>query len=114
MNINTFLEIIQKTKNLLKTTEFTLLDCKFCYEKAKSIALKSTKFSKYVILEKRINYEIFRKILIPCMAERYGHDYVAEDIIKYFVEIPSKNLDGINCNSYTAQNYFTKSLLSNR
>jgi hypothetical protein len=114
MNLATFLKLIQDTKNLLNSTNFTLNDSKYCFEKSKSLALASPFYSKFVILEKRINFEIFRKILIPCLAERYGKEFKPEDIIKYFVEIPSKTMESLNLSNIVAQNLFAQALLSHR
>lgn len=111
MNLATFLKLIQDTKNLLNSTNFTLNDCKFSFEKAKSLALASPQYSRFVILEKRINYDIFRKILIPCMAERYGKECTVQDIIKYLIEIPSNQKEVLNMSNFAAQNYFTQALL---
>jgi hypothetical protein len=129
MNLNTFLKLIQETKNL--SFSYTLHDLKYCFEKSKSLALASVTFSKYVILEKRINYEIFRKILIPCLAERRargggggggggGDDEMNSlkekemEIIKSLIEIPSNKIESLNLTNYTAQNLFTQALLSHR
>ena len=102
--------MIEDTKNLLNQTNFTLNDCKYCFEKIKSISMTSGTYSSYVILEKRINYIIFRKLLIPCMAERYGNNYKTFDILKYLIEIPSNKIEVLNAAKFEAQNLFSKGI----
>lgn len=111
MNLEVFLRMIQETKNLLNQTTFTLNDCKYCFEKVKTIAISSPKFSNFVIFEKRIAYPVFRQLLIPCMAERYGHNYQAADIVKYFIEIPSNKIEVLSSANFAAQNLFSKGIM---
>lgn len=112
MNLEAFLRMIQDTKGLLNHTNFTLNDCKYCFEKVKVISLKSNQFSSHVILEKRISYTIFRKLLLPCMAQRYGQDYQTFDIVKFLIEIPSNKIAALSAANFAAQNLFSKGMMN--
>lgn len=112
MNLEFFLRMVQDTKGLLNQTNFTLNDCKYCFEKVKTISLNSNTFNSEVILEKRITYVIFRKLLIPCMAQRYGKDFQTFDIVKFFIEIPSNKVEALNAANFAAQNLFSKGMMN--
>jgi hypothetical protein len=51
--------------------KFTVLDCKLVFDKTKAMALAPQSGSDYnqgVQYDKRINYKVFREVLIPCLA----------------------------------------------
>ena len=49
---------------------FTNHDVQFVFLKAKSIALNNEAYKAGILVNKRVNYLVFRQILIPCLAEK--------------------------------------------
>ena len=60
----------------LISRKFTTLDVKLVFDKTKGMALAPRSGKVYnggVYYDKRINYEVFRDILIPCLARDLNH-----------------------------------------
>jgi hypothetical protein len=67
----------------LITRKFTTLDVKLVFDKTKAMALAPRSGNEYnsgVYYDKRINYKVFREILIPCLARDLGH--TEDDLLK--------------------------------
>lgn len=63
-----------KTANILNITlpKRTVSDCKIAFVKASLIANTRGCYQSGVIAKKFLTYRVFREVLIPCLAERFG------------------------------------------
>lgn len=64
-----FVSLCRETEII--TRKFTPLDAKLSFDKAKAMALaprSGREFNEGVLYDKRINYKVFREVLIPCLS----------------------------------------------
>lgn len=66
MNQSQFLDLCRETEIISR--RFTKLDAKLVFDKTKAMAKASQQHRKGVIFDKRINYQVFREVLFPCLA----------------------------------------------
>jgi hypothetical protein len=86
-----------KDSKVVNEQFFTNHDVQVVFLKAKSIAMNNEAYKAGVIVGKKLNYKVFREILIPCLAEkRTKKPPCAEsiaDIVHLLCQVPSDNVE---------------------
>jgi hypothetical protein len=86
-----------KDSKIVNDQFFTNHDVQLVFLKAKSIAMHNEAYKTGIIVGKRLNYKVFREILIPCLAEkRTQKPPTAEsraDITYLLRQVPSDNVE---------------------
>lgn len=96
MDVQSCIELCQQGK-VLNEQFFTIHDVQLAFLKAKFVAVNNEAYKSGVIVRKRVNYKVFREILIPCLAEKKSKEppnkESKEEIISMLCQVPSDNVE---------------------